>query len=165
MGATARSILDREAVDYNHHASPRGARQRTLQLLSQLYLRGSCCSLSYELFNSSQLYSSQSRVIFWTIHDRTSFMAHCVEGHVVEYGRFRDQRAYELRPMLEASTPRRQCALFFWTPGAMNGSTKLQSSQANSGCMLSGARRVHPVIVGWSTANRPLLPKPINDNP
>ena len=39
-------------------------------------------------------------------------MAHCVEGHVVEYGRFRDQRAYELRPMLEASTPRRQCALF-----------------------------------------------------
>ena len=33
------------------------------------------------------------------------------------------------------------------------------------GCMLSGARRVHPVIVGWSTANRPLLPKPINDNP
>jgi hypothetical protein len=50
-------------------------------------------------------------------------------------------------------------------PGAMNGSTKVQSSQANSGCMLSGARRVHPVIVGWSTANRPLLPKPINDNP
>ena len=32
---------------------------------------------------------------------------------------------------------------------------KVQSSQANSGCMLSGARRVHPVIVGWSTANRP----------
>ena len=32
---------------------------------------------------------------------------------------------------------------------------RLQSSQANSGCMLSGARRVHPVIVGWSTANRP----------
>ena len=54
--------------------------------------------------------------------------------------------------------------LFFWTPGAMNGSTKVQSSQANSGCMLSGARRVHPVIVGCSTANRPLLPKPINDN-
>jgi len=25
----------------------------------------------------------------------------------------------------------------------MNGSTKVQSSQANSGCMLSGARRVH----------------------
>src|ERR1700738_2058227 len=41
---------------------------------------------------------------------------------------------------------------------------KVQSSQANSGCMLSGARRVHPVIVGRSTANRPLLPKPINDN-
>jgi hypothetical protein len=39
--------------------------------------------------------------------------------------------------------------------------TKVQSSQANSGCMLSGARRVHPVIVGWSTANRPLLSKPI----
>src|SRR6516164_2279580 len=34
---------------------------------------------------------------------------------------------------------------------------KVQSSQANSGCMLSGARRVHPVIVGWSTANRPLI--------
>jgi hypothetical protein len=33
------------------------------------------------------------------------------------------------------------------------------------GCVLSGARRVHPVIVGWSTANRPLMPKPINDNP
>src|SRR6516165_8396834 len=30
-------------------------------------------------------------------------------------------------------------------------------SQPNSGCMLSGARRVHPVIVGWSTANRPLI--------
>ena len=28
--------------------------------------------------------------------------------------------------------------------------------------MLSGPRRVHPVIVGWSTANRPLMPKPIN---
>ena len=28
---------------------------------------------------------------------------------------------------------------------------KVQSSEANSGCMLSGARRVHPVIVGWST--------------
>jgi hypothetical protein len=54
---------------------------------------------------------------------------------------------------------------FFLDAGAMNGSTKVQSSQANSGCMLSGARRVHPVIVGWSTANRPLLPKPINDNP
>src|SRR5205807_3437761 len=54
--------------------------------------------------------------------------------------------------------------LFFWTPGAMNGSTKVQSSQANRGCMLFGARRVHPVVVGWSTANRPLLPKPINDN-
>ena len=34
---------------------------------------------------------------------------------------------------------------------------RVQSSQANSGCMLSGARRVHPVIVGWSTANRPLI--------
>jgi hypothetical protein len=34
---------------------------------------------------------------------------------------------------------------------------KVQSSQANRGCMLSGARRVHPVIVGWSTANRPLI--------
>ena len=31
--------------------------------------------------------------------------------------------------------------------------------------VLSGARRVHPVIVGWSTANRPSLPRPINDNP
>jgi hypothetical protein len=28
------------------------------------------------------------------------------------------------------------------------------------GCMLSGARRVHPVIVGWSTANRPLMLMP-----
>src|SRR5262245_50515033 len=34
---------------------------------------------------------------------------------------------------------------------------KVQSSQANSGGMLSGARRVHLVIVGWSTANRPLI--------
>src|SRR6516165_2161354 len=42
---------------------------------------------------------------------------------------------------------------------------KVQSSQANSGCMLSGARRVHPVIVGWSTANRPLIPSPSNDDP
>jgi hypothetical protein len=36
--------------------------------------------------------------------------------------------------------------------------TRLQ--KANSGCMLSGARRVHPVIVGWSTANRLLCPSP-----
>src|ERR1700692_3960268 len=35
--------------------------------------------------------------------------------------------------------------IFFWTPGAMNGSTTVQSSQANSGL----CRRVHPVIVGW----------------
>jgi hypothetical protein len=34
---------------------------------------------------------------------------------------------------------------------------RVQLSQANSGCMPSGARRVHPVIVGWSTANRPLI--------
>src|SRR6266480_248372 len=27
------------------------------------------------------------------------------------------------------------------------------------------AGRVHPVIVGWSTRNRPLLPRPINDTP
>jgi Integrase core domain len=47
---------------------------------------------------------------------------------------------------------------FFLDDRAMNGSTKVQSSQANSGCILSGAKRVHPVIVGWSTANRPLLP-------
>jgi hypothetical protein len=45
-------------------------------------------------------------------------MAHCVEGHVIEYGRFRDQRAYELRLMLEASTPRRQCGSFFLDVGA-----------------------------------------------
>jgi putative transposase len=32
----------------------------------------------------------------------------------------------------------RTANLFFWTTGAMNGSTKVQSSQANSGCMLSG---------------------------
>ena len=32
-------------------------------------------------------------------------------------------------------------------------STKVQSSQANSGCMLSGARRVHPVIVSWSNSD------------
>src|SRR5215471_10251946 len=32
-------------------------------------------------------------------------------------------------------------------------------------CMLSGARRVHPVIVGWSTPNRPLIPSPSNDDP
>ena len=31
-------------------------------------------------------------------------------------------------------------------------------------CMLSGASRDRLVIVGWSTANRPLIPKPINDN-
>src|SRR6516165_1584481 len=42
---------------------------------------------------------------------------------------------------------------------------KVQSSQANSGSMLSGARRVHPVIVGWSIANRPLIPSPSNDDP
>ena len=28
VGATAGRILDREAVDHNHHVSPRGARQR-----------------------------------------------------------------------------------------------------------------------------------------
>jgi hypothetical protein len=37
---------------------------------------------------------------------------------------------------------------------------KMQSSQANSGCMLSGPRRVHPVIVAWSTANRRLMLMP-----
>jgi hypothetical protein len=37
--------------------------------------------------------------------------------------------------------------------------------QANSGLYASGAGRVHPVIVGWSTRNRPLLPRPINDTP
>src|SRR6516165_11161065 len=31
--------------------------------------------------------------------------------------------------------------------------------------MLSGARRVHPVIVGWSIANRPFIPSPSNDDP
>jgi NAD(P)-dependent dehydrogenase (short-subunit alcohol dehydrogenase family) len=35
--------------------------------------------------------------------------------------------------------------------------------QANSGLYASGAGRVHPVIVGLSTRNRPLLPRPIND--
>src|SRR5207247_7791335 len=29
----------------------------------------------------------------------------------------------------------------------------------NSGLYASGAGRVHPVIVGWSTRNRPLLPR------
>ena len=33
------------------------------------------------------------------------------------------------------------------------------------GCMRSGAGRVHTVIVGWSTRNRPLLRRPINDTP
>src|SRR5262249_29509808 len=32
------------------------------------------------------------------------------------------------------------------------------------GCMLSEVSRNRPVIVGWSTANRPLIRKPINDN-
>jgi hypothetical protein len=50
-----------------------------------------------------------------------------------------------LSPQLVTSLPGLGKILFFWTPGAMNGSTKVQSSQANSGCMLSGARRVHPV--------------------
>jgi hypothetical protein len=31
----------------------------------------------------------------------------------------------------------------------------LQSSQANSGCILSGVRRVRPVVVGWSSRNLP----------
>src|SRR6516164_1306685 len=44
--------------------------------------------------------------------------------------------------------------------GGLRPDEKVQSSQANSGCMLSGARRVHPVIVGWSTPNRPLIPSP-----
>jgi hypothetical protein len=33
----------------------------------------------------------------------------------------------------------------------------------NSGLYAPGAGRVHPVIVGRSTRNRPLLPRPIND--
>ena len=50
----------------------------------------------------------------------------------------------------------------FWLTGLQKKSAsptqrKGQSSQANSGCILSGARRVHLVIVGWSTANRPLI--------
>jgi hypothetical protein len=43
---------------------------------------------------------------------------------------------------------------------AMNRSTKVQSSQANSRLYASGAGRVHPVIVGWSTRNRPSCPGP-----
>jgi hypothetical protein len=43
--------------------------------------------------------------------------------------------------------------------------TKVQSKQANSGLYASEAGRVHPVIVGWSTRNRPLLPRPITDTP
>jgi hypothetical protein len=35
---------------------------------------------------------------------------------------------------------------------------KSATSQANSGLYASGAGRVHPVVVGWSTRNRPLLP-------
>src|SRR5258707_3806694 len=44
--------------------------------------------------------------------------------------------------------------------GLQSESTKVQSSQANGGLYASGAGRVHPVIVGWSTRNRPLLPRP-----
>ena len=52
--------------------------------------------------------------------------------------------------------------LFFWTPARCIDGQKCKSSQANSGCMLSRARRVHPVIVGCSTAPRA---QAINDNP
>src|SRR6516225_3445633 len=59
---------------------------------------------------------------------------------------------------------------WFWLTGLQKKAhrrpdERVQSSQANSGCLLSRARRVHPVIAGWSTANRPPLPKPINDDP
>jgi hypothetical protein len=55
-----------------------------------------------------------------------------------------------------------------WTPARQRD--ELIDKSCNNhrrivGCVLSGARRIHPVIVGWSTANLPLLPKPINDNP
>jgi hypothetical protein len=34
-----------------------------------------------------------------------------------------------------------------------------------AGAVVDSALFLWLVIVGWSTANRPLLPKPINDNP
>ena len=36
--------------------------------------------------------------------------------------------------------------------GTRAPSTKMQYSQADSGCMLSGVRPIHPEVVGWSTA-------------
>jgi len=50
---------------------------------------------------------------------------------------------------------------FFSHAGVMNCSTKCNVYKANSGCMLSGARRVRPAIVSWSTtARRHPLPRP-----
>jgi hypothetical protein len=45
----------------------------------------------------------------------------------------------------------RRCSHNFFS-GRRGDALIVQSSQANSGCMLSGARRVRPVIVGCSTA-------------
>src|ERR1700738_5622842 len=41
--------------------------------------------------------------------------------------------------------------LFFWTTGAMKDRQRCNHHRRIVGCVLSGARRVHPVIVGWST--------------
>jgi hypothetical protein len=57
------------------------------------------------------VYSSQSSVIFWTIHDRTSLWHIASKAMLLNTVAF-GIRDYELRPMLEASPPRRQCALF-----------------------------------------------------
>jgi hypothetical protein len=59
----------------------------------------------------------------------------------------------EKRPRLITSAP--ACSL----------STKVQSLQPNSWLYASGARPSSPVMVGWSTRNRPRLPRSINEFP
>jgi hypothetical protein len=43
---------------------------------------------------------------------------------------------------------------FFWARRRDELIDKMQYSQADSRCMLSGVRRIRPEIVGWSTAPR-----------
>src|ERR1700738_34642 len=51
--------------------------------------------------------------------------------------------------------------LFFWTTGAMKDRQRCNHHRRIVGCVLSGARRVHPVIVGWSTPQiAPSCPAP-----
>jgi len=62
---------------------------------------------------------------------------------------------------MKRQSRRTLCAAGLITAALASGAFAQQQERSLvRGCMLSGARRVHPVIVGWSTPNRPLIPSP-----